>query len=407
MSTKKKSVAIVGGGIAGLSAAVYLHSDGHQVVVYEKDSRMGGRVATESIDGYQLDLGFQVFLTAYPEAKRLLDYSTLNFGFFDPGAMIIQGASKRSGVWDVMRLPGKLFDMVFQQFAAPSDLYRIWALRAKLKRLSIEEILSQPESSTLAFLKDFGFSNRIIDQFFKPFYTGIFLEPHLETSSRMFCFVFKMFGEGFAALPAGGIGNIPAQLVNRLPKEALKTNQTVIDCGSNYIKTADSQHFYDAVIIAADLNQYKKNWHHTGVVYFSAAQSPFRDPAIALLTDTGSIINSISVLSDVASGYAPDGKSLISVALKNWPEQLSSSEVMEQVKMALALVIPESNQWVALKAYRIDKALPENIQLSAEPPKGMLPDAHGVFHCGDHLVFGSLNAAMLSGRLAAEAVMKS
>ncbi|MBQ6559680.1 MAG: FAD-dependent oxidoreductase [Erysipelotrichaceae bacterium] len=40
-----KKVAIVGGGPAGISAAIYAHDFGHQVTLYEKSDRLGGRMA--------------------------------------------------------------------------------------------------------------------------------------------------------------------------------------------------------------------------------------------------------------------------------------------------------------------------------------------------------------------------
>ena len=68
----------------------------------------------------------------------------------------------------------------------------------------------------MRYLEKLGFSNGIITDFFKPFFSGIFLETELETSSRMFEFVYKMFGEGDATLPKAGIEAIPKQLLTNL-----------------------------------------------------------------------------------------------------------------------------------------------------------------------------------------------
>ena len=70
---------------------------------------------------------------------------------------------------------------------------------------SVQDIFTTKEQTTLSYLKEFGFSKQIISDFFLPFFTGIFLETELKTSSRMFEYVFKMFAEGMAYIPENGI----------------------------------------------------------------------------------------------------------------------------------------------------------------------------------------------------------
>jgi len=100
-------------------------------------------------------------------------------------------------------------------------------LNSTLKKKSLSEIFSDKEQSTLSYLCDFGFSSEIINDFFKPFFSGIFLETKLETSSRMFEFVFKMFGEGSAAIPRKGMEAIPKQLSQKLKQTTIKFNTKV------------------------------------------------------------------------------------------------------------------------------------------------------------------------------------
>ena len=45
--------------------------------VLEASDGVGGRVRTDTVDGFRLDRGFQVFFTAYPEARRVLGYRAL------------------------------------------------------------------------------------------------------------------------------------------------------------------------------------------------------------------------------------------------------------------------------------------------------------------------------------------
>src|SRR3712207_5511061 len=83
-------VIIVGAGIAGLTCANYLHRFGIPCTLLEADDRPGGRARTDLVEGFRLDRGFQIFLTAYPEAKRLLDYEALQLKTFRQGAIIRQ-----------------------------------------------------------------------------------------------------------------------------------------------------------------------------------------------------------------------------------------------------------------------------------------------------------------------------
>ena len=90
-----------------------------------------------------------------------------------------------------------------------SDKLKVLKLNFKLRKKSLDAIFTSEEKTTLQYLQDYGFSQGMINGFFKPFFTGIYLEDQLQTSSRMFEFVFKMFGEGSAVIPRAGIEAIP------------------------------------------------------------------------------------------------------------------------------------------------------------------------------------------------------
>src|SRR3984957_12528376 len=81
-------VLIVGAGLAGLCCARELQAKGVSFQVLEASDGVGGRVRTDEVDGFLLDRGFQVLLTAYPEAQSVLDYTALDLHAFEPGAMV-------------------------------------------------------------------------------------------------------------------------------------------------------------------------------------------------------------------------------------------------------------------------------------------------------------------------------
>ena len=84
------------------------------------------------------------------------------------------------------------------------------------------------DQPTELYLQKWGFSNRFIDQFFRSFYGGIFLESSLQTSSRQFEFTFKHFSQGYATLPEAGMGAIPEQLLQKLRPDSVQLNQKCV-----------------------------------------------------------------------------------------------------------------------------------------------------------------------------------
>jgi phytoene dehydrogenase-like protein len=185
---------IIGAGIAGLTAAKVLKAAGRKVAILESADAVGGRVRTDNFNGFLLDRGFQVLLTGYPEAKNFLDYKALNLRSFSPGSIILN-SSGIDEIGDPLREFGSLFRTLKSSAGSFTDKLRLLLLRMKLSSNSIEEIFSKPEVTSLQYLRTAGFSERIISNFFSPFLSGIYLEQKLNTSSRMFEFVFKMFSE--------------------------------------------------------------------------------------------------------------------------------------------------------------------------------------------------------------------
>ena len=77
-------VAVVGAGIAGLTVALGLEMDGHEVTVFEASGHTGGRMGSLSVNGHMVDKGFHVLHTAYPTVKRWIDVPALEAKAMDP-----------------------------------------------------------------------------------------------------------------------------------------------------------------------------------------------------------------------------------------------------------------------------------------------------------------------------------
>ncbi len=396
-------IGIIGAGITGLTAANYLKGAGLSYTIFEKSNKVGGRVQTDVHDGFLLDHGFQVFLTGYPEAKKLLDYNALGLRPILPGALLL--GEKKRAVWDVFRVPSKGFETLFSGVATVKDMYLMWKLRNMVCNTSVSQLLNFEECTTVDYLNNFGFSRKIVDFFFKPFYSGIFLETELQTSNRMFLFVFKMFAESDTALPANGIQAIPNQLAEKLDASAIHLEEPVLEVGVKHIVTEKASYPFDAIIDTRipTSNERPSKSCGTWNFYFSAADSPFKDKAIALNTRKAPLVNNICVLSDIAPNYAPKGKSLISISviLNEERNALEEATMLEATKTELNEVLPESASWQFIKAFKIPHALPKIEQLKEPTAFNFALDERGVIVASDYQSYGSVNAAMQTGRLVA------
>ena len=131
---------IVGGGITGLSAALELTKKGMNFKLIEASDRVGGRVKTDVIDGYRLDHGFQVLLTAYPEARRILNYAALDLKSFSPGALLLYPDGSKDTLGDPLRDIGSLFPTLMSNAGSLGDKFKTWKLRNRLNRKTIDSI---------------------------------------------------------------------------------------------------------------------------------------------------------------------------------------------------------------------------------------------------------------------------
>ncbi|MFK7973094.1 MAG: NAD(P)/FAD-dependent oxidoreductase [Bacteroidia bacterium] len=415
MSTNETPVIIVGAGLSGLCAAIHLQKRGYNVKLIEASDRVGGRVATDKKDGFLLDRGFQVLLTAYPEAKEMLDYQALNLKAFDPGALILHnGSLKRIG--DPLRKPSSALPTLFSGVANPLDMIRLLKLRSKVLSGEPYSLLDQDAKSTATYLEELGFSKKIRQRFLHPFYQGIFLEEALSTSSAMFDFTFRMFAKGDAALPAAGMAAIPQQLAERIGYPNIQLNTTVATFDGQSVTLDDGSTLTaQAVILAVDgwsplrgsHRQNSASGGSTTCLYFSAPSLPFQHPLIGLKSAPKGLVSNIAVMDQVAPGYAPEGKHLIMVSLNNVPPgddkvlfELSKQELLPWFGA-------KTMEWEGIACYRIPNALPNQQNVKSTIDASALRLTDGVFLAGDHLLQGSINGAMVSGRLAAEALHTS
>jgi phytoene dehydrogenase-like protein len=404
-------VFILGGGLAGLSCAIALRKAGLHPTILEASDRVGGRVATDVVEGFQLDRGFQVFLDSYPVAKALLDYRALDLKPFTPGALIFDKGTLHR-IADPFRQPKHLLTMLRSPIATLGDKWRVWKLLGDVRSESPEQLLTRPQTRTIDRLHKLGFSERFIEQFFKPFYGGVFLERDLATSSRAFDFTFRMFADGRACLPARGMGAIAQQLAEQLPAGSIRLNTHVRAVAGKMVVTESGEHLLaDAIVVAVDQHTAASllpefvtapsRWTGSTCHYFAAPRSPINEPTILLNADgsQSSNVNSVTVLSDAAPSYAPSG-SLVSVS------GLGTTSTVENALPILATMFGSVvSEWKHLRTYTIAHSLPDQTPPAMAEVQKRTRLRAGLYLAGDHLDQVSINGAMSSGLRAAESLL--
>jgi phytoene dehydrogenase-like protein len=404
-------VVIVGAGLAGLSCALELAAAGVHSLVLEASDAVGGRVRTDEVDGFLLDRGFQVLLTAYPEARRMLDYPALDLRPFYPGALIRCGGSLRR-LADPWRRPVDGIAGVLGGAVSPADALRIARLRSRVGRGPLDELRSRPERATADRLSGEGLSPAIVGRFFRPFFGGVFLDPELATSDRQLEFVFRMFAEGDIAVPARGMGEIPRQLAARLPAGTVRlgARAAAID-GTAVVLAGGERVEAAAVVVAADATDARAlvalpdapRWRGVNCLYFAAEHPPVSEPVLVLNGEGGGPVNNLCVMSEVSPEYAPAGRSLVSVTVLG-SEDRGDLEAAVRAQLR-GWFGPAVDGWRLLRSDRIERALPD--QSPPTPETGMLSPrlGNGRYVCGDHRADASINGAMASGRAAAAAAL--
>ncbi len=405
----RAEVVIVGAGLAGLAAARVLHRAGREVVVLEAADDVGGRVRTDVVDGYRLDRGFQVLLTAYPEVTQELDLAALELRYFESGALLWDGSDTYLRA-DPRRQPTTMVRSITAPIGSWRDKARLLSQQVRLRRTPAPQLLRQHDISTRAALEDEGFSPAIIDAFFRSFVGGIQLDPTLETSRRMFDVILKSLYEGRVAVPAAGMGAIPKQLADGLPSGAIHTSTPVVQVRPGEVVTGNGDHVEATRVVVAvegpratellGLRVVESN--PASCVWFAAETAPVDERYIVLDgTGSGPSLN-MAVMTNVAPEYAADGSALIAAACPG----VADAGLEPAVRDQLATIWGDDvRTWRHLRTDAIAHGQPQ--QRPPFSPKRRVALGDGLFVCGDHRDTASIQGALFSGRRCGEAVRQS
>ena len=375
---------VVGAGLAGLNAALTLQEKCADVALVEASDRAGGRVATDVVDGFLCDRGFQLINAKYPSLIDLNVISEIDF-IAAPKVIEVSLGDSRHVIGDPRKAPLSALDKATGTIPEKLTLLRIILQRSK-KNQSIGEVLSTLGTT--------------YERVLRPFLTGVFLSDPHEVDATYGRAVIRSFISGTPGLPRLGVGELPNALAKRVANLQLNTRVEAIH--RNRLETSNGAITAKTIIIATDpttaiqLLDLTEPTPMVGCItwYHRAQVNP--SGTARLIIDgqrRGPVINSI-VVSDISPDYAPAGSHLVS--------STSGTSVNESdVRRHLALMWGvDTREWVLIAKFEIAAALPLHAvgKVLSQPLK--IND--NLFVAGDHRSVPSQQGALFTGKLVAE-----
>jgi phytoene dehydrogenase-like protein len=413
-------VLVIGGGLAGLTAARVLTRAGQRVRVLEAAPEIGGRVRTRVVGGFTLDAGYQVLFPDYPAVRRNLDLGALDLVPIAPAGVVRRGR-RAEALGDPLRDPGSLGSTLLSGALTLTDKARIGKLALELGAPPAHTLLAGPDETTESYLRGQGFSETALDHFFRPFFGGVFLRRDLATSARLFRYYFRLLMTGGAALPRAGMAAVPAQLAQGLDVRT-GVRVTHLQPHATHVTAQTSAGELDArqVIVATDAwsaapllgedTRTPRGSQGSAYLYY-AADAPVEKQRRLLLNGEAGLINNAQWMGQAVPGRAPEGQDLLVVTA------LASAQggVPELDDAALdARVRAELSRWYGeaavsglrtLGTERIPHAqYPQPPGYAATLP-GHATALPGVLRAGEVTSMSGIQGAMESGEKAAAIVL--
>jgi phytoene dehydrogenase-like protein len=399
-------VVVAGAGLAGLRAAQLLCRRGLDVVLLDAADRPGGRVATDMIDGFRCDRGFQVLNTSYPALRAAADLDALDLRAFTPAAAV-RGTDGLHTYGDPRRLPALAPRMAVDRLVPVRDKATVAAWTARVLAGGPRRVAAFGGRSAADDLAAAGVRGPLVDRVLRPFLSGVLGEAELTTSAAFVRLAWRAFAIGTIAVPAAGMGALPAQLAAALPDGVLRLGRRVDAVRSGAVRVDGDELAARAVVVATDPVTAAEllpgvaapRMHALTTLYFTAPTPPADSPTLHLDGTGGPMANTV-VLTEAAPGYSPDGRSLVSSSFLGTADRLSEPDVRRE--LARVYGVP-TDDWVHLHTAEVPRALPA--LPAASPLRRDVALGDGLFVTGDHRDTPSQQGALVSGRRAAEAVL--
>lgn len=437
-------VVVVGAGIAGLAAAHRLTSAGVTTTVLEAAHAVGGRQATEKVDGFRLDRIGQLLSTACPELRRTPGLDGLAMLPFAPGVLLhSEGRHHRAGAPAGVRGARGALHAVRALASAPRsipaprrtvgpprayggpaptprvragaplgtavDQARLGAALSRLASTPVERLLARPELPAARALAARGVPARTVDGFLRPLLAALLCDPDLTTSSRCADLALRAFAAGRLGLPEGGAEALPEHLARSLPPGTVHTGVRVTSVATNAVTTAEHGVIRcRAVLVATDARAAAAllpglrvpDFHPVTVVHHTTDQPPTTGTSLLLDADRGGPVAHTAVVSHVDPTRAPAGRALVSSTVLGPPP----SDVDTAVRIHLSRLYGTSTtRWETLAVHHTPEAVPA--MRPPHDPRRPVRLLAGLYVCGDHRDTSTVQGALHSGHRASAAIL--
>ncbi len=392
--TESTDVVIIGAGLAGLRAAQILEAAGRNVVIVERSTRIGGRVATRHIDGFTIDEGFQLLNPSYPELRATGVLGELSLCPL-PASIVIQ----RDGRDRVLALPyrdvtGSLAGALHG--AVPwRDLVPLLRLGARVSRGATPRFLNEVDCSTSEGWASLGLSPTTVATILQPFLQGVLLEREFSTSWQFTQLALRSFLRGVPAVPHNGMSALPAALRRRAPEAQVRLAEEAVSVLPTRVVTTLGEYHARHVIVATNEVPAETQWRSVTTWWFACP--PISDGRLRVDADSPLLANAVA-LSASAPSYAPPTAGLVAASVLGPYDVAQRDAVREAVARRFDLATSEVHDIVATP---IPRALP--VVTRRRPGGAQWRD--GVLVAGDSTSTPSIQGALVSGRHAAEAVL--
>ncbi|GAA2928141.1 NAD(P)/FAD-dependent oxidoreductase [Streptomyces enissocaesilis] len=408
-------VVIVGAGVAGLSAAHQLTSAGVTVGVLEAAPHVGGRMATEEVDGFRLDRIGQVLSTAYPELLRTPGLEGLALRTFSPGVLVhSEGRHYRAGeagsARGALSAARALASAPRPPFGGALDQARLGAALGRFAATPVHRLTARPERTTAEALSGRGLPSRTVDGFLRPLLSALLSDPDLTTSSRCADLALRGFARGRLCVPAGGAAALPELLAATLPPGTVRTGVRATSASTTSVTTEEHGTFGCRSLLLATGARAAAGllpglrvppFHQVTVLHHAAPTTPLADPSLLLDADRSGPVSHTAVLSEVDPSRAPRGRSLISSTVLGTPPP----DADRVVRAHLARLYGAStDDWELLAVHHDKEAVPAMpAPHDLRRPVRLLS---GLYVCGDHRETSTVQGALHSGRRAAREILR-